>query len=426
MHSWNLLVPFAVGSLAAALPQSAQVESRTYGHDGGYEHQHSINAQLGPRPYYLIDDMDDSPLKEKLQSCSEGPFHTTEMAIGHRGAPLQFPEETKESLTAAARMGAGILECDVTFTQDQKLVCRHSQCDLHTTTNILAIPELAAKCTQNFTPAGNGTAARANCCTSDITEAEFKTLCGKMDGFNPKATTVAEYLAGTPTWRTDLYSTCGTVLTHKEYIQFVDSLGLKFTPELKTPVVAMPFPDPSSNYTQEVFAQQMIDEYKEAGISASRVLPQSFAINDLYYWLKAEPCFGEQALYLDEPTINVGGMAAAIGNLTIYAENGVKTIAPSIPGVLTTDANNKIVPSEYALEAKRLGLDIVVWSFERSGLLRDVAANGDYYYASFNSAVKKDGDAMVALDVMIREVGVRGVFADWVAGVVYYANCFGY
>ena len=54
---------------------------------------------------------------------------------------------------AAARMGAGILEQDVTFTQDEQLVCRHSQCDLHTTTNILAVPELAAKCRQPFTPA---------------------------------------------------------------------------------------------------------------------------------------------------------------------------------------------------------------------------------------------------------------------------------
>ena len=44
-------------------------------------------------------------------------------------------------------MGAGIVECDVTFTKDKELVCRHAQNDLHTTTNILATP-LAAKCTQ--------------------------------------------------------------------------------------------------------------------------------------------------------------------------------------------------------------------------------------------------------------------------------------
>ena len=49
-------------------------------------------------------------------------------------------------------MGAGIQECDVTFTNDRQLVCRHDQCDLHTTTNILLTP-LAAKCSQPFAPA---------------------------------------------------------------------------------------------------------------------------------------------------------------------------------------------------------------------------------------------------------------------------------
>jgi glycerophosphoryl diester phosphodiesterase len=48
-------------------------------------------------------------------------------SIGHRGASLHFPEHTKEGYTAAADMGAGIIECDVTFTKDQELVCRHTQ-----------------------------------------------------------------------------------------------------------------------------------------------------------------------------------------------------------------------------------------------------------------------------------------------------------
>ena len=44
---------------------------------------------------------------------------TRRFSIGHRGGgPLQFPEHTKESHEAGARMGAGILECDVTFTSD--------------------------------------------------------------------------------------------------------------------------------------------------------------------------------------------------------------------------------------------------------------------------------------------------------------------
>ena len=108
--------------------------------------------QLGPRPFFLVNDMEDGPLKEELLSCAEGPFKRTDFSIGHRGAALQFPEHTRESYEAAARMGAGIVECDVTFTQDLELVCRHAQNDLHTTTNILTTP-LAAKCTQPFVPA---------------------------------------------------------------------------------------------------------------------------------------------------------------------------------------------------------------------------------------------------------------------------------
>jgi glycerophosphoryl diester phosphodiesterase len=171
----------------------------------------SQSVQLGPRPYFLVDDMDEGPLKKSLQKCSEGPFEKTDFSIGHRGACLQFPEHTKESYEAAARMGAGILECDVTFTKDLELVCRHDQCDLHTTTNILATP-LADKCSVPFTGAvldSNGgviTPASVTCCTSDLTLAEFKTLKGKMDAGNSAGRTPAEYMNATPRFRTDLYS----------------------------------------------------------------------------------------------------------------------------------------------------------------------------------------------------------------------------
>jgi glycerophosphoryl diester phosphodiesterase len=148
-------------------------------------------AQIGPRPFYLVDTMKDGPLKTQLSQCT-GPFHRSDFSIGHRGAALQFPEHSRESYLAAARMGAGVIECDVTFTKDKQLVCRHSQCDLHTTTNILSVPALAAKCSQPFSPAdpATGKKASAKCCTSDITLAEFKRLTAKMDGFNPDARTL--------------------------------------------------------------------------------------------------------------------------------------------------------------------------------------------------------------------------------------------
>ena len=104
---------------------------------------------------------------------------------------MMFPEHTQEAYVAAIAMGAGIVECDVAVTQDGELVCRHSQCDLHTTTNIL-VTDLASKCTKPFSPANDSADADASatCCTSDITLAEFKTLCGKMDASETSATTV--------------------------------------------------------------------------------------------------------------------------------------------------------------------------------------------------------------------------------------------
>jgi glycerophosphoryl diester phosphodiesterase len=377
------------------------------------------NVQLGPRPYFLVEDMDDGALKRKLESCSERPFEKSDFSIGHRGACLQFPEHTKESYEAAARMGAGIIECDVTFTKDRELVCRHSQCDLHTTTNILAVPELAAKCTQPFTPADpvTGAPASAMCCTSDITLAEFRTLCGKMDAANPRATNVSDYLDGTPSFRTDLYSSCGTLVTHAESIELISKLGAKFTPELKTPSVAMPF---EGDYTQEIYAQQMIDEYKARHIPANRVFPQSFLVDDVLYWIENEPRFGKQAVYLDARVDEAGGYDVAVAGMADLKAAGVEIVAPPMWALVSLDGSGRIVPSSYAVAAKAAGLDLITWTLERSGLLR---TGGGYYYQSVTDAIDNDGDTFNLLHVLAKDVGVLGVFSDWPATVTYYANC---
>lgn len=75
-----------------------------------------FNVQVGPRPYFLISQMQPSTLKSKLESCQNKKLSKNEFSIGHRGAALMFPEHTLESYQAAARMGAGVIECDVTFT----------------------------------------------------------------------------------------------------------------------------------------------------------------------------------------------------------------------------------------------------------------------------------------------------------------------
>ena len=99
----------------------------------------------------------------------------TDFSIGHRGACLQFPEHTKESYEAAARMGAGIVECDVTFTKDG------SSC--------AATPSATSTRRPTSWPLPSTTSARVpwtrpwtrtpRCCTSDLTLAEFKTPAGQ-------------------------------------------------------------------------------------------------------------------------------------------------------------------------------------------------------------------------------------------------------
>ncbi len=390
-------------------------------------HQQYIHAkngivnrvQLGPRPFYLVDNMDEGELKTALQQCNRGPFYKTDFSIGHRGAPLQFPEHTRESYQAAARMGAGIIECDVTFTNDRELVCRHSQCDLHTTTDILTRPELAAKCRQPFTPADpfTGKPASAMCCTSDITLAEFKSLCGKMDAVDASATTVEQYLKGAADWRTDLYATCGTVLSHKESIELFKGLGTKMTPELKSPGVPMPF---QGDYTQQQYAQQMIDEYLAVGVNPDNVFAQSFDLRDIKYWIEHDPRFGKQAIFLDPRVEFTAGYADAASNMDALAAQGVKIVAPQMSALLMLDADNNIVPSDYAIAAKSAGLKIIAWTLERSGPLN---AGGDSYYATVADIINNDGDMMNVLHVLAHDVGVIGVFSDWPATVTYYANC---
>ena len=407
----------AIGAAILCAPASSYADNNNR-HD-------RTDVQLGPRPFFLVNDMADSSLKRKLQACVGKDVRRTDFSIGHRGAALQFPEHTRESYEAGARMGAGILECDVTFTKDLELVCRHAQNDLHTTTNILVTP-LASNCTRPFTPAVIGpggeliTPASAECRTSDITLAEFKTLTGKMDAFNPRGRTPQEYMDGTPRFRTDLYSgpTSGHLLTHRESIELFKRLGVKMTPELKAPSVSMPF----NGFTQQDYAQKMIDEYKAAGVKPSDVFPQSFNKDDVLYWVQREPAFGKQAVYLDDAS-TVANLPS-FGELQSYRRQGIRIWAPPVFALLSLNAQGEIVASQAAKNAKAAGLDIITWTVERSGILANLSPT-EFYHQTIQPAIKREGDMMRVIDVLAQDVRVRGIFSDWPATVTYYANCMG-
>lgn len=426
-----LIIRFMLAALSIVIAPASAGESDNGGESDRHDRETKagMNIQLGPRPFFLVEDMEPGKLKSRLQRCGNGPFRKTDFSIGHRGAALQFPEHTKESYEAAARMGAGIVECDVTFTRDRKLVCRHSQCDLHTTTNILDTP-LAEKCSRPFIPAqfdASGNLVReasARCCTSDLTVDEFKSLKGKMDSFNLAARSVPEYLAGIPGWRTGLYAgpTSGTLLTHKESIRLFTDLGVKMMPELKGAGVPMPYDsdgDGVGDYTQQDYAQQIIDEYKTADVNPRNVYVQSFDIRDIRYWIANEPQFGKQAVYLDDANVIADLPQAA--QLAAYKAEGINIVAPPLFALLAADGSGNIVPSRYAGQAKSAGLDIITWTLERSGILAD--GDNGFYYQTFDSAIAREGDVMKVLDVLAKDIGIIGIFSDWPATVSYYASC---
>ncbi len=391
---------------------------------------HADSVQLGPRPFYLVDQLPDGPLKRDLSDCAaeRDSYDVTDFSIGHRGAPLQFPEHTEESYRAAARMGAGMLECDVTFTKDKQLVCRHSQCDLHTTTNILETP-LATKCQVPFTPAvyedGKKVRdARVKCCTSDLTINEFLSLKGKMDQADPDATTIAEYLGGGTAFRTQLYATGGTLITHAQSIELFRSLDRRMTPELKEPLVEMPF----DGMSREDYALKLIKDYETAGVSSANVFPQSFHIEDIRTWISEASEFGEQAVLLEgrDPK-ELQRQAPAQRDFHALKEEGINYLGPPIPALLRAGASGELDASFYARRASRAGLKLLAWTTERSGrVVEDIKAQGsEFYYDPVIDILGNDGDILVAIDVLVKKAGVVGIFSDWPATTTFYANCRG-
>lgn len=371
--------------------------------------------QVTERPGSLVAELTDLKLKTKLESCANGPFYKSDFVIAHRGAPLGYPEHTKEGYIAAAEMGAGLIECDVTFTNDGALVCRHSQCDLHRTTNILQTP-LAAQCTTAFAPATATSTAEASCCTSDISLAEYRTLCARPDYVNPKAESVETYLT-LPNARVegDLTS-CGTLMTHAESIDLIDSLDAKFVPELKAPMVDMPY----NGMSQRDYAQTLIEEYQAAGVSLKRVFPQSFNLADVFHWIQTYPEIAHQVVYLDGRGRNPDFEPTLSDMQELYGK-GLRIIAPPIPVLVRLNANGDIVPTDYALLAKEAGLEIITWTFE-AGVATDPR---NFTYFTTREVIANEGDSLKVLHALHEKVGIKGIFTDWAGTVTYYASCVG-
>ena len=182
----------------------------------------------------------------------------------------------------------------------------------------------------------------------------------------------------------------------------------------------MPF---QQQYTQQHFAQQLVDEYKAAGVAPSQVYLQSFNWQDILYWLEHEPEFGRQAVWLDEryeqPGFDPQQPQSWQPSMAALKAAGLNIIAPPL-WVLLREQDGTIVPTEYAKAASAAGLDIIAWSLERSAPLTEGA---DWYYQSLPLLARDDGAILQVLHVLAQDVGVIGVFSDWPGTTTFYANC---
>lgn len=100
---------------------------------------------------------------------------------------------------------------------------------------------------------------------------------------------------------------------------------------------------------------------------------------------------------------------------------GIQNLAPAT-FMLVTNNNGKVAPSEFAKQAKAQGFGLITWTIERSGPL---ANGGGWYYSGINTITNNDGDVYNLVDVLAKDVGVKGIFSDWPATTTYYANCNG-
>lgn len=392
------------------------------GHWSQYLPAEPARVPVSNRLSYLARQQGLADTQRRVDSCA-APGEPNRFSIAHRGAPALFPEHTREGYLAAIHQGAGIIECDVTFTKDGALVCRHAQCDLHRTTNILATP-LASRCRTPFTGASDAAPATVSCCASDLTLEEFRSLCGKHDRAFPDSKTALGYQHGQPL-APDQYPGCGTLMTLDDSIALFERHGRAHAPELKAADAALPM-------TQAAYAQALIDRYQAAGVAPERVFPQSFDPRDVSYWLKETPAWGANAVLLDSRDAAIDpadpkdpGLDGTGPTFAQLNAMGLRYLAPPMAFLLRAD-NGQMVPSSYALDARRNGLSLIAWTLERSGSISNrvlKAPERAYYYRSVLPALRNDGDILTALQVLAEDVGVSGVFSDWPATTTAYANC---
>ena len=64
-----------------------------------------VKAESKNRFQYLVDGLAQGSLKTQITQCLSLPLQTSDFSISHRGAPMGYPEHSKEGYLAAIEMG---------------------------------------------------------------------------------------------------------------------------------------------------------------------------------------------------------------------------------------------------------------------------------------------------------------------------------
>jgi len=221
---------------------------------------------------------------------------------------------------------------------------------------------------------------------------------------------------GTPAFRTDLYASCAAVVSHRESIRLIDSLGRDFAPELKSyspplPPAAPPGGTPAAAgrpLTLDEARAKMLHEYAEMGIEPARVIAQSFHLEDVLYWRTNFPHF--PTAFLDDGSAlapSATGSHELARQFAALKAQGIHTLASpiwklldrpaAIAGAPSPAPAPAFVASAYAREARAAGLRLLAWTLERPGPIISSSTTATSSSSSSSSSPVPSADVPAAV-----------------------------
>ena len=355
-----------------------------------------------------------------------GPFKQSDFSIGHRGAALQFPEHTRSPTRRRARMGAGILECDVTFTKDKRagLPARAERpAHDHQHPRRRRWPPSAPSRSRRPIFDADGkliTPASAECRTSDITLAEFKTLT-RQDGRVQPARADA---AGVPRRHGELPH---RPLRRPDQRPPADPQG-----EHRAVQEARREDDARAQDAERGDAVQRLhagglraedDRRVQGGRRARRAACSRSRSTRTTCCTGSSTSRRSAGRRSTSTTPNVVADLPGFAELAGYKAQGINIVgAADLRAAGARRQRTTSCRRSTRTDAKAAGLDIITWTLERSGILAD--GNNGFYYQTFDSGhqARRRHDAGCST-CWPAQVGILGIFSDWPATVTYYANC---